>query len=348
MSSLLIIFRAILIALVSVTFMAWIGTRLAWRIQLVDYPESEPHKKHDYPTAMAGGLVLMVALWLLAWLLGLLEDVNVRTALWAGLPILLFGVWDDFNSLPPWLKLIGQVLATVILIYMGVSIKVFEARQFFIRGEGGIYQLMDWAVTLFWVVGLTNAFNFVDSMDGLAVGLGGTAAAFFMLVTLEAGQPALAQFSALLLGACIGLYLFNAPPASLFLGDSGAQTLGFILAVVAIGYRPQGTEQTSSWYAPILLLGVPIFDMCLVVISRLRRHHPVYSAALDHTYHRLLRLGLPSSRAVLIMQVAALALSLVAIIGLHEIPLIANAIFIGVLLVGGWVLAYLDRRKIWP
>jgi UDP-GlcNAc:undecaprenyl-phosphate GlcNAc-1-phosphate transferase len=198
------------------------------------------------------------------------------------------------------------------------------------------------------VVGITNAFNFVDSMDGLAVGLGGVAAAFFMLVTIDSGQLLLSQQSALLLGACVALFFFNSPPARLFLGDSGAQTLGFLLAVLAIAYLPQGVSQSSSWVVPIMLLGVPIFDMVLVVISRLRRGKSIYTASLDHTYHRLVALGWEANWAVVGMQVVSLLLGCLAFIVLTRPPVIANAVFVGVLLAGFLALYTLDNRKRWP
>jgi UDP-GlcNAc:undecaprenyl-phosphate GlcNAc-1-phosphate transferase len=185
-------------------------------------------------------------------------------------------------------------------------------------------------------------------MDGLAVGLGGMAAAFFMLVTIDSGQVLLSQQSALLLGACIGLFFFNSPPARLFLGDSGAQTLGFLLAVLAIAYRPQGANQSSSWVVPIMLLGVPIFDMTLVVFSRLRRGKPIYAAALDHTYHRLVASGWESNRAVLSMQLVSLVLGCLAFVILRRPPIVANAVFASVLAMGLLTFNYLDNRQRWP
>jgi UDP-GlcNAc:undecaprenyl-phosphate GlcNAc-1-phosphate transferase len=202
-------------------------------------------------------------------------------------------------------------------------------------------------LTFLWIVGITNAFNFVDSMDGLAIGLAGMGTTFFILVSLDAGQLLLSQQSVLLLGACIGLYIFNSPPARLFLGDSGAQTLGFILGVIAIVYRPQGAFQSSSWVVPIMLLGVPIFDMVLVVYSRLRRKKPVYTAARDHTYHRLEALGWSSGKAVLIMQVISLLLGCLAFVVLTRPPLVANGIFIAVIILAGIALVYLDDRERW-
>jgi UDP-GlcNAc:undecaprenyl-phosphate GlcNAc-1-phosphate transferase len=230
---------------------------------------------------------------------------------------------------------------------MGVSIQIFESPEFFFGGSGPLNVYLDWLLTFLWVIGITNAFNFVDSMDGLSVGLGGLAAAFFMLVTLDAGQPALSRHSALILGVCIGLYFFNSPPAKLFLGDSGAQTLGFILAALAIAYRPVGANQSSSWVVPIMLLGIPIFDMALVVLSRFRRGRPIYISSLDHTYHRLLSFGWDSNRAVLFMHVVSLLLGCLAFVVLTRPPLLANGIFVAVLISGALAIVFLDDRKRW-
>jgi UDP-GlcNAc:undecaprenyl-phosphate GlcNAc-1-phosphate transferase len=271
----------------------------------------------------------------------------VRATFLAGVPIFIFGLWDDYKNIPPLVKFLGQIIAAIILIHLGIYIRVFESPGFFIRGIGGIYTYLDWLITIFWVVGITNAFNFVDSMDGLAVGLGGMAAAFFMLVTLAAQQPTLSLHSAFIIGICTGLYFYNSPPARLFLGDSGAQSLGFILAVLGIGYSPMGVYGSTSWFIPIMLLAVPIFDTVLIIISRMRRKLPIFSARLDHTYHRLQHLGLESNRAVLVMQIVAFSLSCLAFMLLDQTPLVANSIFAIVLILGGLILVFLDRPRHW-
>lgn len=346
-SAIFFLFNAILLSLLLILVIGWVSIRLARRINLIDLPDSMPHKRHIRPTPSAGGIALVATLLISLYILGIYTDINVKATLLAGLPIFIFGLWDDYKNISPPLKLGGQVIAAILLIYMGVHIRIFESPEFFIHGEGGIYILLDWFITVLWIVGITNAFNFVDSMDGLAVGLGGLSAAFFMLVTLDAQQPALSQYSAVILGMCIGLYFYNSPPALLFLGDSGSQTLGFILSVLAIAYVPQGVYQSSSWFIPIMLLGMPIFDMTLVFVSRLRRKRAVYSSAQDHTYHRLRGVGLSSNRAVLVMQTAALILSCLAFLLLTQPPLIANTVFLLVLILGICALLVLDNKKLW-
>lgn len=340
-------FDAILVSLLLVLVLAWLSIRLAHRMRLLDLPNSAPHKLHTIPMPLAGGIALVGALVLAGLFFGTFRDQSIVATFWAGLVVFLFGLWDDYKGISPLLKIVGQTSAAILLIRMGVSIQIFESPEFFLSGNGLLYVYIDWVLTILWIVGITNAFNFVDSMDGLAVGLGSMAAAFFMLVTLVAGQFVLSNHSALILGACVGLYFFNSPPARLFLGDAGAQTLGLVLAVLAIAYRPLGVNQSSSWFVPIMLLGVPIFDTTLVVISRLRRGRPVYEAARDHTYHRLLSLGWGSNRAVLIMQVTSLLLGCLAFVALTRPPLVANSIFAGLLVVGLLVIVLLDGRKRW-
>jgi len=346
-SSISFIFEFVLVSSLLTALLAWGSIKLANRIGLVDLPNSAPHKKHRSPTPIAGGIAIYGSLLLTAYWSGIYRDPSVMGIYLASLPVFIFGLWDDFKEISPLLKLLGQSIAVVILISFGVSIKVFESPEFLFSFPGDINIYLDWLLTFLWIIGITNAFNFVDSMDGLAVGLAGMATTFFILVTLDAGQLLLSQQSALLLGACIGLFIFNSPPAKLFLGDSGAQTLGIFLGVIAIAYRPEDAFQLSSWVVPIMLLGVPLFDMVLVVISRLRRRKPVYSAARDHTYHRLVALGWTSGKAVLGMQIVSLLLGCLAFVVLTRPPLIANGIFIVIVILAVFALVYLDDRKRW-
>lgn len=311
-----------------------IAIKVAIRFQLIDEPNSSPHKIHQRPVPKAGGLSIGLVIISINFLSGNLLSEDIRAILLASSIIFLFGLWDDSYKLSPQWKLIGQLLATIILISQGVQIRML-----------GSLMLLNIALTLLWTIGITNAFNLVDSMDGLAVGLAAIASAFFMLVTVDAGQTSLSLLSAIILGSSIGMSYFNTMPARTFLGDSGAQFLGFILAALAIAYTPPGLPQPSSWFVPILLLSVPIFDTSLVVISRLRQKKAVYRAGLDHTYHRLVNLGLPSSRAVLTMHLFAIVSGCLAFMALPLPPLWANVIFAFALLVGLSLLIWLEIKE---
>lgn len=298
--------------------------RTAPRLRLVDVPGVAPHKQHGAPTPVAGGGVLALAIFPAYLLLGPPIDRSVLGVLLAGITILIWGLIDDVWDLAPYQKVLGQLAATVLLVLFGVQVLATRIPW------------LDLALTFLWVVGMMNAFNFVDSMDGLALGLGCIAAAFFMLVTIDSQQPALAMLSAAVLGAGIGAFYFNVTPPQMFLGDSGAQLLGLLLAAIGIAYVPgqAGLPQALSWFTPILVLGVPIFDMGLVVMSRVRAGRPIFKAARDHTYHRLVELGFQEPRAVLVMQLAAVMLGLIAFIALDTTVLLANSIFALIVLLG--------------
>jgi UDP-GlcNAc:undecaprenyl-phosphate GlcNAc-1-phosphate transferase len=263
-------------------------------------------------------------------------DRLVQGILLGGIGMLVWGMIDDRFSLRPRTKIIGQIGAAGIALGFGIQVRITQNPW------------IDLPLTLLWMVGLINAFNFVDSMDGLALGLASIALAFFVLATLDAGQPALAALAAAILGGTLGLYFYNATPARLFLGDSGAQLLGFALAAIGIAYVPAGAglPQGVSWFTPILVLGVPIFDTTLVVVSRLRKRRPVYQARSDHTYHRLVAMGMHPSRSVLAMQLAAILLALAAFIALDLSVLLANLVFGLILGCGVIAVGVLERAPI--
>lgn len=338
------IFAGLLFSTLFVFIFAYICIQIAKFSKLIDYPGSASHKIHSRPTPIAGGVTIVFSLLISSLVFGILQKPIVMVIFVAGIIIFILGVIDDLRDIHPIIKLGGQVLTAIVMIRMGLYIQIFESPEFFIRGSAEANTFLDWVLTVIWIVGITNAFNFVDSMDGLAVGLGGITAIFFMLVTLESQQYTLSLINALVVGICMGLFFYNSRPALLFLGDSGSQTLGFILAAIAIAYRPQGVSQSSSWFVPILVMGVPIFDAALVIVSRLRRRQPVYKAALDHTYHRLVKIGLNSNRAVMLMQGAAFILGCVAFVLLLIPPLIANILFVCILLIGLLFLIYLENK----
>jgi UDP-GlcNAc:undecaprenyl-phosphate GlcNAc-1-phosphate transferase len=330
------LFPAILAAMLVVLLSSPLLIRAFSRLGLVDIPGSAPHKRHATVTPLAGGPVLALAVGLTHPLLQLPVDRLVQGILLGGIGMLVWGMIDDRFSLRPRTKIIGQIGAAGIALGFGIQVRITQNPW------------IDLPLTLLWMVGLINAFNFVDSMDGLALGLASIALAFFVLATLDAGQPALAALAAAILGGTLGLYFYNATPARLFLGDSGAQLLGFALAAIGIAYVPAGAglPQGVSWFTPILVLGVPIFDTTLVVVSRLRKRRPVYQARSDHTYHRLVAMGMHPSRSVLAMQLAAILLALAAFIALDLSVLLANLVFGLILGCGVIAVGVLERAPI--
>ena len=330
MESLTSYFPIILTSMLVASCMSPLAIALSRRLGLVDVPGRSRHKQHASPTPLAGGIVLAAALAIAGLAFRWYEE-GALVFLAGALPILVFGLLDDKRGLGVVGKLTGQILGAVVLVLGGTQVHLFGS------------DVLNLGVTLLWVIGVVNAFNFVDSMDGLALGLVGVAAAFFMLVTIDSGQFALASVSASLLGACVGAYYFNLQPARMFLGDAGSQLAGFLLAAIGVAYAPRNYVLAASWYVPILVLGVPIFDTALVVASRWRRRVKVYQAGLDHSYHRLRKLGLEASRSVHLMHVAGILLGLSAFIGLNAGALIGNMMFAAAI-AGGLALIFVFER----
>lgn len=317
--------------------------RLATRFGLMDIPGILPHKKHLSPIPLAGGITLVLTLTLSLLFLNFEALPKLYPILLPAVMIFFLGLWDDFKRLSPKIKLMGQIAACVLLMFLGVSVRIFKPDMF--GSLAYISPFINGLITFVWIIGITNAFNFIDSMDGLAVGVSGIAIAFLILVTLGSPQTDLLRLLTLMIGTCVGLFFFNMTPARFFLGDSGAQTLGFLLAAIGIVYTPVQYPQASSWFLPILILGVPIFDTSLVVFSRWRRGLPVYRAGHDHTYHRLVASGLDSTHAVAVMHIAAIALGCVAFVALNLEPLYSNLLFALVLVTGLAAFLFLDRKN---
>jgi UDP-GlcNAc:undecaprenyl-phosphate/decaprenyl-phosphate GlcNAc-1-phosphate transferase len=346
MSTPVVMLVAITVVFFTSLILNWICLKIAVQFGWIDIPLSEPHKRHRQATPIAGGLGLILALFIFVFGTGLWRIPEVRTLLLVTGVIFATGLWDDIWGLPVVMKLLAQLLASMILIASGDSIRMFQTADFVLGGQGPVFVLADYILTIAWVVALINAINFIDSADGLAAGLGCSTFLFFV-VTAHTFSPAyLQELSGILLGICLGLFIYNVRPARFFLGDSGSQTLGIILASLSILYRPLNAYQNSSWAVPILILGVPLFDLSLVVFSRLRRRVPIYRPGLDHTYHRLVKLGNSPNKSVVIMIGASCVLDIVAFIILRLPPLWVVPIFgtIMALWIAGVIL--LDRPEI--
>jgi UDP-GlcNAc:undecaprenyl-phosphate GlcNAc-1-phosphate transferase len=331
MAPLTSVFPIVLIGLAVSLLASMPAARLAHRLRLVDVPGQKAHKRHASATPTGGGIALAVSLAVNIVWIPWDGDHQMAGIIMGGLVVFVFGLLDDRFDLSVPVKLLGQLVAAAILIVQGIQVSLFEQPA------------VDLAVTILWVVGIINAFNFVDSMDGLAVGLAGIAAGFFLLAAIDSGQGWIAALGASIAGACLGAFVFNMLPAKSFLGDSGSQLLGFLLAAVGLAYIPRDFEQAASWYVPILVLGVPLFDAVLVILSRLRRRRPVYEAGSDHTYHRLQLLHIEPTRGVYAMHLAGITLGLLAFIGLQSGPLLGN-ILLAVVVAAGLALLFAFER----
>ncbi len=339
------IFQGVALGLVLAVLASMIAIVYARRRGLIDTPGEEPHKIHTQPTPIAGGIALLIVLFF-GWIVKQNDFGDLWKVLLPALIVFAVGIRDDFRRVRFWVKLVIEIFAAVLLITFGIQVHVIE-----VIFEGipvPVADALDLAITVLWLVGMTNAYNFVDSTDGLVLGIAVITSIFLAFTSLFSGQTNLAQFMAFLAGACYGLYYFNSYPARLFLGDSGALTLGFLLAATSMLYNPRIFPQPSSWFVPVMILGLPIFDILLVTFSRLRRGRPIYQADRSHTFHRLVAIGIPPNQAVMTLHLISLLLGCLAFIAMNLPPLISNMLFISAVLTGIGVILYLDDRKRWP
>jgi UDP-GlcNAc:undecaprenyl-phosphate GlcNAc-1-phosphate transferase len=334
------IFVCVLFSLLFAYLLSPFAVFLAKKLGAIDVPGSAAHKRHRVPTPLAGGLVLALVMPLLVFASGLWSEKLLRSVFLGGTIIFLFGLTDDIYGLSAPQKFFGQFIAAAVLISAGVTIRFLETVNISLKMS--LFKAFSWGLTLFWVVGITNAFNLIDSMDGLLAGLTVIMASFFAFFAFFAGQFLLACFSAMLVCVSIALYFYNKTPARFFLGDSGSQLFGFFLAAIAILYRPPDLYPESTWFLPILLLGVPIFDTTLVVFSRWRRHQPIFVADRSHTYHRLVRLGLSAKQAVFAIHALAFLLSLLALLAMFLPPNSAMFLFFAALCAGGLLIIFFE------
>lgn len=272
----------------------------ALRLGVTDAPAAR--KLHSNPVPLLGGAAIYVAFILALLFFGNRFYINEVVGIFVGATLMsLMGIADDRWELGSYIKLAGQLIAAGILIYSGVQVRLF----------GG---WLDIALTLVWVVGMTNAMNLLDNMDGLSGGIAMIAAVFFTLLAALSNQYLVGALAAALAGACAGFLIYNWNPAHIFMGDGGALFIGFLLAAVGIKLRFPSNSDSITWIIPILVMAVPVFDTTLVFLSRLRRgQNPLTTPGKDHLSHRLAHLTGSRREAVLICYLLAGSAGLVAV-----------------------------------
>jgi UDP-GlcNAc:undecaprenyl-phosphate/decaprenyl-phosphate GlcNAc-1-phosphate transferase len=284
--------------------------RLALRYGMVDRPG--PRKVHLNPIPLLGGIAIYLG-FVLAILLtrhGASEQQIIGILAGASL-LAIVGFLDDGGLLHHQVKLfVGMPIAAIFLIASGIRAQLFSQ---YVPGAAGI--ILDWCVTIVWVVAITASFSILDHMDGLCAGIAAVAAGFFTISAAMNGQTLVRTLGAATLGAALGFLRWNFNPAKIFMGDGGAMFLGFLMAALGLKIRPEGTQFPHTWLVPVLILGVPIFDTLLVSISRARRGLlPFTSPGKDHTAHRLSNLRLGHRGAVLTMYLFAVVLGALALL----------------------------------
>lgn len=282
-----------------------LAIRVALRNRILDQPGQ--HKSHTSPVPYLGGVAIVVSFALVVIGAAFVDSSTKGTdelvkILAIGLGLAMMGLIDDLRKLPALLRLLVEVGAgwLVFALDLGVS---FTGSP-----------VMDAVVTVVWVVGLVNAFNMTDNMDGLSAGLATIAATSLFAVAVANGQFLVAALSAALAGCAIGFLRSNFYPARIYMGDAGAYFLGFMVAYLGLKVQFLSSPSNNTFLVPILIVSVVIFDTTLVVGTRLYHGINPMQGGKDHTSHRLVKVGLPVPVAVGLMYVAAIAVGVIAFV----------------------------------
>lgn len=278
-----------------------LSRQIAMRLGVVDKPN---HRKiHQDHKPLMGGLAIYLAFAISLLLFSPPRYlVELGAVLSSAAFLAVIGLADDRYNLGVRVRLIAMTIAALVLVAAGIQIRLFKIPW------------LDIPLTVLWVLTIINAANFMDNMDGLTAGLSASAAAFFMLIAFTQGLTLVSSLAAALLGSAVGFLIYNFNPSSIFMGDMGALVLGFILAV--LGIKLQFAEQPPgvTWMVPILVLALPIFDICLVVFTRLLEGRSPGQAGKDHTSHRLMSIGFSQRQTIFILYGACLLFGLLGLV----------------------------------
>lgn len=314
---------------------------LAIRIKAVDVPR-DSRRMHKTPIPRLGGLAIFLG-FLVSILIFGRTGPQMAAILVGAILLVALGMVDDVVALKPGIKFLGQIVAALIPTLAGVVITRFT-NPF---SAGGYFNLGIFSipVTILWIVGITNAVNFIDGLDGLACGVSAIATVTMFVIAVLYSEYQIALMMAALAGACLGFLPYNMNPAKIFMGDTGSMFLGYILAVTSI----QGLFKfyaVISFAVPFILLGLPIFDTAFAIIRRLAHGQSPLQADRGHVHHRLIDLGFDQKQSVAILYAfsAVLGLTAVLLATTNEAKLVILALAVLICFFLGMSLMTMEKR----
>jgi len=290
----LIYIATFLLAFLLSSYLTPLCRQAALKFGIMDKPDSLL-KKQTEPVPYLGGLAVYLS-FLLTTALIYQYSREVLGILLAGAIIVILGLIDDLGVLSPKVKLLGQFIAAAVLVKASIYIKLSILPPW-----------LAMVLTILWVMAITNALNLIDIMDGLASGVGGIAAIFLVVINFQSGREFIVPLSIALAGSLVGFLRYNFRPAKIYLGDTGSLFIGLMLAALSMNGSYTRFSLLGS-VAPIFILGVPIFDMLLVIYLRLRRGNPIMQGSPDHYALRLRKWRLNVGQTVVLSYVAAVIL----------------------------------------
>ena len=305
----------VLMALLTALVISFLATPVvktfAYKVGAIDVPK-DARRMHKVPIPRLGGLAIFIG-FMVSILLFVKITPEMKSILLGAAIIVVLGVVDDIMALPAMLKFVVQIIAAAIPATHGVVIQAFSNPNIFSKN---LYWVLGWLsipVTILWIVAITNAVNLIDGLDGLANGVSAISATTMLVIALLASEGQVAIVLAALVGACVGFMPYNMNPAKMFMGDTGATFLGYILATMSI----QGLFKyyaVISFVVPFLILGLPIFDTAFAFIRRIANGQSPMHADRSHIHHRLIDMGLNQKQAVATLYVISAILGLSAVV----------------------------------
>lgn len=284
--------------------------RLAYKIGAVDVPKDK-RRMHDHPIPRLGGLAIFIG-FVVAVLLFASPDRQLRGILLGACLIVAVGVVDDSHPLGAGIKFILQIVAALIAVWHGVIIQAIANPLPFGGNPYWNFGVMAVPITVIWIVAVTNSVNLIDGLDGLADGVSTIAALTMLIIALLMGNMEMAVLCAALVGSCIGFIPYNRNPAKIFMGDTGATFLGYMLATVSVTGLFK-LYAIISFLVPFIILGFPIFDTASAFTRRILKGQNPMRADRSHTHHKLIDMGMNQKQAVATLYMVAGVLGLCAV-----------------------------------
>ena len=278
-------FFLFLASFIFVGFLTPLMRKIAIAKDVVDRPNS-PHKSHKKSVPYLGGVAIIIGIVSITYASSLISDFTQNT-FWLATSVLgpavilgLIGLIDDIRNLSPWPRFIAQSIAAIFTAVLLITTDNF--------GNPTGSRIFDVAITTLWIVGICNAINFFDNLDGGAAGTVAATSLGLALLSIHSQQYLITAMSVVTLGSMLGFLIWNKSPARIYMGDAGALFLGILISVLTIRLKPYTESHIGSYATPVLLLAVPILDTLVAVISRLRRNLSPFEGGQDHLSHRLL------------------------------------------------------------
>lgn len=300
---------------------------LAYKIGAVDVPKDN-RRMHKKPMPLLGGLSIFLG-FTISGLIFCNVTPSLVAAWFGGLLIISIGILDDKYALNAWIKLLGQIAAASIAVGLG-GVQIDHINLF---GKYIHFGALAIPITIFWIVGMTNAINLIDGLDGLACGVSAISSTSLLIVTLMHADLEVAMLTAILTGACIGFLPFNMNPAKIFMGDTGALFLGYMLSVLSI-VGVFKTTAVVSFLIPVIIFGYPLFDTVFAFARRILQGRSPFSADRGHLHHRIIDMGFNVRQSVSILYCICSILGILAIM-LSEQRTAASLIILVVALIIG-------------